>query len=160
MKFTFSPTHQQHAPEEIIVRSDVHFVSVHGDPNVRFPVYAGYTHERGEGEGFNLNLPMPLKSEDPVWLAAIDESMVSIGNRAPDALLVSLGFDPFKGDPSADLAVSTEGFRAAGERIGAYGGPVVLVQEGGYLVEKLSDNLDAFLDGFMRARAVSTRSAP
>ena len=160
MKFTFSPTHQQHAPEEIIVRSDVHFVSVHGDPNVLFPVYAGYTHERGEGEGFNLNLPVPLKSEDPVWLAAIDESMVSIGNCAPDALPVSLGFDPFKGDPSADLAVSTEGFGAAGERIGAYGGPVVLVQEGGYLVEKLSDNLDAFLDGFMRARAVSTHSAP
>lgn len=107
-----------------------------------------------------LDAPVPLKSEDPVWLAAIDEGMVSIGHYAPDALLVSLGFDPFKGDPSADLAVSTEGFRAAGERIGAYGGPVVLVQEGGYLVEKLSDNLDAFLDGFMRARAVSTRSAP
>lgn len=151
-------THHGNGTQSIFYqRSDVHFVSVHGDPNFLFPFYAGYAHERGDGagEGFNLNLPVPLKSEDPAWLAAVTEGMASIANYAPDALLVSLGFDPFKGDPSADLAVSTEGFRAAGARIGEYGGPVVLVQEGGYLVDKLSENLDAFLDGFMRARAIS-----
>jgi acetoin utilization deacetylase AcuC-like enzyme len=156
-------THHGNGTQSIFYqRSDVHFVSIHGDPNFLFPFYAGYTHERGEGagEGFNLNIPVPLKSEDPAWLAAISEGLVSIAHYAPDALLVSLGFDPFKGDPSADLAVSTEGFRAAGERIGAYAGPVVLVQEGGYLVEKLSENLDAFLDGFMRARALSTQPSP
>lgn len=148
-------THHGNGTQSIFYqRNDVHFVSVHGDPDVLFPFYAGYADERGEGagEGFNLNLPLPLKSEDPAWLQAIDQGMQSIHEVAPKALLVSLGFDPFKGDPSSDLAVSTEGFRAAGERIGAYRGPVVLVQEGGYLVEKLGDNLDAFLDGFMRAR--------
>lgn len=153
-------THHGNGTQSIFYqRSDVHFVSVHGDPNVLFPFYAGYTHERGEGEGagYNLNLPLPLKSEDPAWLAAISEGMTSITNYAPSALLVSLGFDPFKGDPSSDLAVSTEGFRAAGERIGAYRGPVVLVQEGGYLVDKLGENLNAFLDGFMRARNTPAR---
>lgn len=148
-------THHGNGTQSIFYqRDDVHFVSVHGDPDVLFPFYAGYADECGEGagEGFNLNLPLPLKSEDPAWLQAIDQGMQSIHSVAPKALLVSLGFDPFKGDPSSDLAVSTEGFRAAGERIGAYRGPVVLVQEGGYLVEKLGDNLDAFLDGFMRAR--------
>ncbi|HYP70126.1 MAG TPA: histone deacetylase family protein, partial [Variovorax sp.] len=122
-----------------------------------FPFYAGYADERGEGEGegHNLNLPLPLKSEDPAWLGAIDEGMASIQAYRPSALLVSLGFDPFKGDPSSDLAVSTEGFRGAGERIGRYRGPVVLIQEGGYLVEKLGENLDAFLDGFMRARSAA-----
>ncbi len=148
-------THHGNGTQSIFYkRADVHFVSVHGDPNVLFPFYAGYTHERGEGEGegYNLNLPLPLKSEDPAWLAAISTGMNSIMNYVPSALLVSLGFDPFKGDPSSDLAVSTEGFRAAGERIGAYRGPVVLIQEGGYLVEKLGENLNAFLDGFMRAR--------
>ena len=149
-------THHGNGTQSIFYkRDDVHFVSVHGDPNVLFPFYAGYTHERGEGagEGYNLNLPLPLKSEDPAWLAAISTGMTSIMNYVPSALLVSLGFDPFKGDPSSDLAVSTEGFRAAGERIGAYRGPVVLIQEGGYLVEKLGENLNAFLDGFMRARS-------
>jgi acetoin utilization deacetylase AcuC-like enzyme len=148
-------THHGNGTQSIFYRrGDVHFVSVHGDPNVLFPFYAGYADERGEGEGegCNLNLPLPLKSEDPAWLAAIDASMASIAAYQPRALLVSLGFDPFKGDPSSDLAVSTEGFRGAGERIGRYRGPVVLIQEGGYVVEKLGENLDAFLDGYMRAR--------
>lgn len=148
-------THHGNGTQSIFYRrDDVHFVSVHGDPNVLFPFYAGYAHERGEGagEGYNLNLPLPPKSEDDAWLGAIAEGMTSILNYAPRALLVSLGFDTFKGDPSSDLAVSTEGFRAAGARIGRYPGPVVLVQEGGYVVDKLADNLDAFLDGFQRAR--------
>lgn len=151
-------THHGNGTQSIFYRrGDVHFVSVHGDPNVLFPFYAGYADERGEGEGegHNLNLPLPLKSEDPAWLAAIDEGMASIQACKPAALLVSLGFDPFKGDPSSDLAVSTEGFRAAGERIGRYRGPVVLIQEGGYLVEKLGENLDAFLDGYMRSRSAA-----
>lgn len=148
-------THHGNGTQSIFyARDDVYFVSVHGDPNVLFPFYAGYAHERGEGAGagYNLNLPLPLKSEDPAWLAAVSEGMTSINQYAPDALLVSLGFDAFKGDPSSDLAVSTEGFRAAGERIGAYTGPVVLVQEGGYVVDKLAENLGAFLDGFLRTR--------
>lgn len=151
-------THHGNGTQSIFYRrGDVHFVSVHGDPDVLFPFYAGYADERGEGEGegHNLNLPLPLKSEDPAWLGAIDEGMASIQAYRPSALLVSLGFDPFKGDPSSDLAVSTEGFRGAGERIGRYRGPVVLIQEGGYLVEKLGENLDAFLDGFMRARSAA-----
>lgn len=148
-------THHGNGTQSIFYkRGDVHFVSVHGDPNMLFPFYAGYADERGEGEGegHNVNLPLPLKSEDPAWLRAIDQGMASIKSYAPEALLVSLGFDPFKGDPSSDLAVSTEGFRGAGERIGTYHGPVVLIQEGGYLVEKLGENLAAFLEGFMRTR--------
>ena len=153
-------THHGNGTQSIFYRrSDVHFVSVHGDPNVLFPFYAGYADERGkdEGDGCNLNLPLPLKSEDPAWLDAIDQGMASIQAYQPKALLVSLGFDPYKGDPSSDLAVSTEGFRGAGERIGRYDGPIVLIQEGGYSVEKLGENLDAFLDGFMRARHPASR---
>ncbi len=151
-------THHGNGTQSILyARDDVHFVSVHGDPDYLFPFYAGYTHERGEGAGLghNLNLPVPLKSEDPVWLAAVAEGMVAIRNYAPQALLISLGFDAFKGDPSSDLAVSTEGFRAAGALIGRYAGPVLFVQEGGYVVDKLGENLEAFLDGYQRSRAAA-----
>ena len=154
-------THHGKGTQSIFyARGDVHFVSVHGDPNVLFPFYAGYADECGEGagQGCNLNLPLPLKSEDPAWLDAIDQGMAAIQTFQPKALLVSLGFDPFKGDPSSDLAVSTEGFRMAGERIGQYRGPVVLVQEGGYLVEKLGENLNAFLDGFLRSRGAAAQT--
>ena len=66
-------------------------------------------------------------------------------------LLVSLGLDAQDGDPLGVLKVSTEGFRAAGRAIGAFGLPTVLVQEGGYLCPALEANLAAFLAGFEAA---------
>lgn len=147
--------HHGNGTQEIFYRrNDVYFASIHGDPNVLFPFYAGYAEETGDGagEGFNLNLPLPLKSEDAAWLQAIESGLSSIASVDAKVLLVSLGFDAFKGDPSSDLAVSTEGFRQAGLLIGAFPGPVVLIQEGGYLVAKLGENLHAFLDGFFQTR--------
>jgi len=153
-------THHGNGTQSIFYhRNDVHFVSVHGDPNALFPFYAGYADERGvgEGEGHTLNLPVPMKTEDAAWLEAIDQGIASIQQYDPQALLVSLGFDSYKGDPSSDLAVSTSGFHGAGVRLGACSCPVVLVQEGGYLVEKLAENLSAFLDGFFSARQDAVR---
>jgi acetoin utilization deacetylase AcuC-like enzyme len=40
-----------------------------------------------------------------------------------------------------------------GQHIGSLGVPTLLVQEGGYIVEKLGDNLTAFLGGFLKARS-------
>ncbi|NYT64706.1 histone deacetylase family protein [Alcaligenaceae bacterium] len=135
-------------------RNDVHFVSIHGDPNVLFPFYAGYPHERGHGAGlgYNLNIPLPLGTEDDAFMAAVNHGMSSILNYAPGALVVSLGFDPFLGDPSAGLAVSTEGFRTMGKAIARYQGPILLIQEGGYVIDHLAANLSAFLDGFLGSR--------
>jgi acetoin utilization deacetylase AcuC-like enzyme len=135
-------------------RDDVHFVSVHGDPDHFFPFYAGYADETGEGpgRGFNRNYPLPAKTGDKEWLAALAQGLADIESSDPHALLVSLGFDAFAGDPSSDLAVSTEGFRQAGSMIGRSQRPVVLVQEGGYVVEHLAANLEAFLGAFLEAR--------
>lgn len=131
-------------------RGDVHFVSIHSDPNHCYPFYAGFADERGEGAGLghNLNLPLPRGSGDGPYLAAIDQGLASIRNYDPRVLLVSLGFDAYQGDPQGEMAVTTEGFRTAGARIGALGLPTVLVQEGGYAVADLGRNLTAFFDGF------------
>ena len=151
-------THHGNGTQSIFYeRNDVLFTSVHGDPNQLFPFYAGYENERGagKGQGFNINAPVPMKSQDDVWLPAVARLMRSIINHSPAALVVSLGFDAFKGDPSSDLAVSTEGFYQAGKLIGAYRGPVVLVQEGGYLVEMLATNLQGFLSGLEQGRTTT-----
>lgn len=135
-------------------RGDVHFVSVHADPNNVFPFYVGYEDETGEGEGagHNLNLPLPVGSGDAPFLAAIDRGLASIRDFAPEALVVSVGFDAFKGDPSAEMAVTTAGFREIGRRISALGLRTALIQEGGYLVADLGANLAAFLEGFLSER--------
>jgi acetoin utilization deacetylase AcuC-like enzyme len=135
-------------------RPDVQFVSVHADPDFGFPFFAGRADEtgRGPGAGFNLNLPLPPRTGDEGWLAAIDAGLRRVRAFDPAALVVSLGFDAYQDDPSALLSVSTDGFRACGRAIGALGLPTLLVQEGGYAIGALGTNLVAFLDGFGRAR--------
>ncbi len=135
-------------------RDDVHFVSIHGDPDGGYPYFAGRADEVGEGPGagHTRNLPLPIGSRDPVWLDAVRAGLDSVLAYRPSMLLVSLGLDAYERDPSAMLAVSTDGFAAAGRLIGQAGLPTLLVQEGGYAVDDLGRNLEAFLGAFLGAR--------
>ena len=135
-------------------RRDVLFVSLHGDPSDYFPFFAGYANEIGEGDGlgFNLNLPLAPGADDAAFLDALDRALEAVRHFAPEALLVSVGFDAFEADPIGVLRVTTPGFGEIGRRIGAVGLPTVLVQEGGYNLDALGANLSAFLGGFAGAR--------
>jgi acetoin utilization deacetylase AcuC-like enzyme len=130
-------------------RDDVHYVSVHGDPAQLYPFYAGYADETGAGAGLgaNLNLPLPPGTGDLGFVGAVRQGLEAIATRKPAILVVSLGFDAHAGDPTANLAASSDGFRQVGELVGAAGLPTLLVQEGGYLVDRLAANLTAFLAG-------------
>lgn len=139
-------------------RDDVFFVSIHADPQDFYPYMAGYAHERGagRGEGFNLNMPLPFGSTEETFLNAVDQALAAIARFAPSALILSLGFDTFKGDPLAAFGVSTEGFGLLGQAIAKAALPTVLVQEGGYAVDHLAANLTSFLGGFDAARSPVT----
>jgi acetoin utilization deacetylase AcuC-like enzyme len=138
----------------LYARDDVFFCSVHGDPRELYPWYAGYGDETGTGKGLgcNLNLPLPAGTEDRGYVEAVETGLAAIRRFGASVLIVSLGFDAHVGDPTANLAVTAEGFRAIGDRIGVLGLPTLLVQEGGYIVDKLGDNLTAFLGGFLPKR--------
>jgi acetoin utilization deacetylase AcuC-like enzyme len=130
-------------------RSDVLTVSIHADPLRFYPFFWGHADERGKGAGlgYNLNLPLPRKSGDEAFLAAVDVASRRIRAFAPEALVVALGLDAFEGDPFGGLSVSTQGFARIGAAIAALGLPTVVVQEGGYLCNELGDNLSSFLAG-------------
>jgi acetoin utilization deacetylase AcuC-like enzyme len=136
-------------------RDDVRFVSVHSDPAELYPYFAGYTDETGAGKGLGCNVNLPLKAGtgDDGFAAAVERGVGAVARGNPAALLVSLGFDAYQGDPTANLAVTTGAFAIAGGLIGGLRVPTVLVQEGGYVVDRLADNLTAFLGGFFAARA-------
>jgi acetoin utilization deacetylase AcuC-like enzyme len=131
-------------------RPDVLFISVHGDPDHYYPWFTGRPHERGggAGEGCNLNLPLPIGSPDAVWLAAVRSGIESIAAFAPEALVVSLGFDASIDEPLNALSVTAEGFARAGAAIGALRLPTAIVQEGGYNVDVLGGLLTRFLSAF------------
>ena len=135
-------------------RKDVFFCSLHGNPAEYFPFFAGYAHERGAGEGigYNLNLPQEQGTGDEDYLSALGDGLDAIRRFAPDALLVSAGFDAYAKDPIGYLSITTDGFARIGEAIARLGVPTVLVQEGGYNVDDLGKNLASFLKGFGEGR--------
>ena len=133
--------HQGNGTQEIFWdRDDVLYASVHVDPaDGWFPHLAGYADERGEGagEGWNHNEPIPAGSGDEPWLDALERLLRTVQSHGSDAMVVSLGVDAAVEDPAAPLMVTSEGFRAAGQRLAACGLPTVFVQEGGYDLERL-----------------------
>ncbi len=127
--------------------------SLHADPDHDYPYYWGGADERGagRGEGFNRNWPLPLGTDDEAYLNALQEALAVIREFDPRYLVVSAGFDIAAGDPLGGFNVTTDGFEAIGKQIAglARGVPTVVVQEGGYLLDKLGKDAVAFLRTFM-----------
>ena len=126
------------------------FCSLHADPEDEYPYFWGYADQRGEGagEGFNRNFPLPLGTPDGPYLETLEEALEAIREFDPRCLVVSAGFDIFTGDPVGGFNVTTDGIAQVGRAIAALGLPTVIVQEGGYLLERLGENAVAFLEAF------------
>ncbi len=138
-------------------RPDVLTVSIHADPAVYYPYYWGGAGEDGEAEGagYNLNLPVDVGSGDDVWLAQLDVALKRISEFQPGALVIALGLDAHEADPLKGGSVTQGGFARIAEQIASLGLPTVIVQEGGYLTEHLSDNLAMFLAAYEGAHALA-----
>ena len=129
----------QHLFEE---RADVLYASTH-----QYPFYPGTgaagERGRGAGEGATVNVPLDAGSGDAVYGEALERTILpALRDFRPDVLLLSAGFDAWRGDPLGGMAVSEEGFAAWGRRLGELaaevcGGRVMAVLEGGYDVAAL-----------------------
>ena len=145
--------HHGNGTQEIFYADpSVLYCSLHAHPDDDYPFFWGGADERGEGvgEGYNRNWPLPQKTDDGHYLAVLDEALTVVRDFGPRYLVVSVGFDIAAGDPVGGFSVTVEGVRAVGQHIAALmrGVPTVLVQEGGYLLEKLGENAVAFLQAF------------
>ncbi len=126
--------HHGNGTQEIFYdRDDVFFASLHVDPSVFYPFLAGYRDERGEGrgKGTNCNLPLPLGTSEDTFLDTLGEAIGALSSYGAEALVVSLGFDAYVGDPYQGFRVTTPGFARIGRAIAAMNLPTVLIQEGG-----------------------------
>jgi acetoin utilization deacetylase AcuC-like enzyme len=131
-------------------RDDVLTTSVHVDPGAGwFPHFLGCADESRPA---NVNLPLPPGTGDAIWLAAVGRLAATVEEHACEALVVALGVDAAAGDPNSPLAVTEDGYRKAGQVLGALELPTVLVQEGGYVLETIGPLVRATLEGFESAR--------
>ncbi|HET8884191.1 MAG TPA: histone deacetylase family protein [Candidatus Saccharimonadales bacterium] len=142
--------HHGQGTEEIFYRrNDVLTISIHADPTNFYPVSSGFKEHRGLGEGlgYNLNLPMLHGSLEQTFFDRLEQAIAQIKRFKPDVLVVPLGFDIYKDDPQSRVGVTTAGFKQLGSAIADLDLPTLINQEGGYHIESLVDNAQAFFTG-------------
>jgi acetoin utilization deacetylase AcuC-like enzyme len=130
----------QHLFEE---RDDVYYASMH-----RFPFYpgTGAASEIGveDGRGFTRNVPLEEGAGDPEYLRAVESQILSvIDDYAPDAILLSSGFDAHRLDPLGGMEVTEGAYGQITRRIVEAAdrlchGRVLSLLEGGYDLEGLT----------------------
>lgn len=142
--------HHGNGQQEIFYdRADVFTVSIHGDPAFAYPYFTGFADERGEGpgEGFNLNLPLPENQDGAQYRRALARALEAVRQFEPTFLIVGLGLDPAKGDPTGTWSLSAQDFHENGRAIGRLRLPTLVVQEGGYRTRTLGINARHFFEG-------------
>lgn len=132
-------------------RDDVYTVSIHADPQWKFPYYSGSSSElgQGKGKGFNHNFPLQKGTSDKRYAVVLQRALAIIREFGPRYLVVSYGADTHVSDPIGGFRLSTGYFTQMGKLIRSLSVPTMIVQEGGYNNEHLGKNVTAFLKGFV-----------
>jgi acetoin utilization deacetylase AcuC-like enzyme len=139
----FDAHHGNGTQEAFYADGRVTYVSLH-----EWPLYPGtgrldQTGE-GAGTGATVNVPLPAGSTGDVYLAALDELIVPVAERAqPTWLIVSAGFDGHRADPLTGLSLSAGDFADLTARLAALvpAGRRLVVLEGGYDLAALADSV-------------------
>jgi len=120
-------------------RQDVLTVSIHGHPDYSYPYFSGFAHETGEGPGagFNHNFPLPPDTAEPAYLRTLEKAIQCVKRFRPTFLVVSLGMDILKGDPTGTFVLSVATLNRIGRRLLELRLPTLVVQEGGYNLQNL-----------------------
>lgn len=132
-------------------RADVFVCSIHADPYDEYPYYWGHADETGAGAGvgFNLNVPLPLGADEEMYFAALLPALEKVNQFQADRLVISLGLDTCLGDPTGTFRLQRDAFWRMGAALAALRLPTVVVQEGGYRLDTLGENIVAFFQGFL-----------
>jgi acetoin utilization deacetylase AcuC-like enzyme/GNAT superfamily N-acetyltransferase len=140
-------------------RDDVLTVSIHGHPRFAYPYFSGFEEERGEvpGVGFNRNYPMPEEVDGERYAETLRRALKVMADFDPAFVIVGLGLDPAKGDPTGTWSLGARDFFRNGRLIGALGKHTLVVQEGGYRIRSLGVNAANFFEGLFEGSRVARR---
>ena len=85
---------------------------------------------------------------------ALAQALARISRFKPHMLVVSLGLDTARNDPTGSWSLGAKDFDQNGALIGALGLPTLIVQEGGYNTRTLGVNARHFFIGLWRGLTV------
>jgi acetoin utilization deacetylase AcuC-like enzyme len=142
--------HHGNGQQEIFYeRSDVLTVSIHGNPRYTYPYFSGFVTERGRGDGrgYNVNIPLPEGIDGERYRQVLRDVLRRVSRFRPRFLVIALGLDTAKEDPTGSWTLESADFETIGEMMGALRLPALVVQEGGYDTRVLGINARSFLTG-------------
>jgi len=133
-------------------RRDVFTVSIHSSPELDYPYFSGFADEKGEGRGIGFDLNYPLKQgiDGESYRKTLKRALAEIKKFQPGYLVLALGFDTARGDPTGTWLLTQKDFAENGQLIGALDIPTVVVQEGGYRNRSLGSNASHFFRGLWK----------
>jgi acetoin utilization deacetylase AcuC-like enzyme/GNAT superfamily N-acetyltransferase len=133
-------------------RDDVLTVSIHGHPSFTYPYFSGFGNEKGAGNGYGYNHNFPLQETitPEQYRQALGRALRTIRDHDPVFLVISLGLDTAKGDPTGTWDLSSKDFEENGKMIASIRAPKLVVQEGGYNNRFLGINAKKFFDGLWK----------
>ncbi len=133
-------------------RADVLTISIHGHPSFAYPYFSGFRDERGAGEGkdFNVNHPLPEHVDGKAHREVLARALRRIVRFDTQFLVLALGLDTAKGDPTGSWSLVPGDFEAMGSIIGELRFPTLVVQEGGYRMRSLGGNARSFFEGLWK----------
>ena len=131
-------------------------VSIHADPRLDYPSFAGFDDETGvhEGLGYNLNLPLEPKTTWDSYREPLITAMKRIERFEPSALVIAFGGDTYKDDPDASgiagFSLELEDYPKMGRWIREfYSKAIVVTQEGGYNMEHIGTIAVSFVESLV-----------
>lgn len=130
-------------------RSDVLTISIHGHPRFAYPYFTGFEDEIGSGLGtkYNYNFTLQENVDGNRYRETLQKALNIIQKFQPQFLVLALGFDTAKGDPTGSWSLSARDFEQNGKLIGSLQIPILILQEGGYNNRNLGVNARAFFRG-------------
>lgn len=130
--------------------SKVLYLSTH-----QYPYYPGTGSlaetGKGAGEGFTVNIPLPGYQGDVDYATIFHDIVLPVGREyRPQLLLVSAGFDIYRGDPLGAMEVTEQGFAyltrlLVGLAEEVCQGRLLITLEGGYHLQGMRDGVLAVL---------------
>jgi len=143
---------------------EVLYASTHQHP---FYPGTGASYERGVGDavGTKLNRPLAAGEGDDAFVSAwVDDLLPAVQAFAPDAILVSAGYDAHRADPLAGLTVTEDGYEAVARELGAVAARlglrgVGLTLEGGYDLDAMNASVAATVRGLLSGMAAGQEGA-
>jgi acetoin utilization deacetylase AcuC-like enzyme len=135
------------------MEDDVLTISIHGHPSFAYPFFCGFSEERGTGKGlnYNINIPLPESIEAERYIDELIRATGKIKKFKPGFLIVALGFDTARGDPTGTWSLDAADFSRIGALIGSLPYSTLFVQEGGYRTKTIGKNVRAFFEGVWSA---------